>query len=426
MPRLLHRGLRLLPWAAAAMLSGCQCGDDPFAGRLSENVGASFADCNEARIRFLAAKHNVQLAFAPCGRNAFRSFAWSPDGLRLAFQLVLSTYVMNADAPGRNNITLPIPQGLGPMAWSSPTRLAVAIGPTTDDHPPIRLAIVDLPAPSVDDPAPSPGNLVTVPIQGLARIDDLKALDGGRFLVIGAESDEAPRDAWTVDAGGGPRTRALPWLTPGFDTLSWSAGHVAVSRDGTVAVHAEADGAVEHTFPDATRGVLSPDGTALALETPGPEVGLYGQRAWGEVPEAVREREKRRTEAFEARLPDHLKGRVRPPMISLVPLDAVGDGGERLTATAFMGDGFSWYSAAEGWGTFFLWGFEGRQVKRNVALVDLRTHLDAAREGRARYGTVLHADLDADALADLQEDGPDDAGSTVTAEPTPSEAPAAP
>lgn len=381
---------------AVSTLSGCQCGDDPYAGRLSENIGASFADCNEARIKFLSAKHNVQLAFAPCGRNAFRSYAWSPDGLRIAYQLLLSTYVMNADAPGKNNLTLPVPQALGPTAWLSADRIAVAIGPTEDEHPPVRIAVVDLPVPSPEDPAPPPGSLLVQPVQGLASIDELSRAEGGNLLAVGQPAADAPRDAWTLDIATGSLARAFPWLDPGFDTLTHTRGTdlVVVGRGTTVTLHDAASGEVRRTFDDATRGVLHPNGHHLALEHLGPETSLYGQRTWGEVPDDVRAREKRRTEAFEERLPEHLRGTIRPPMLSLVDLE----GGERLTMAAFLGDRFSWYEAAEGWGSFFLWGFEGRQVKRNVALVNLATHLDAALKGEARYGTLLHKDLTAAAL----------------------------
>jgi len=381
---------------ALGTLTGCQCGDDPFAGRLSENIGASFADCNEARIKFLAAKHNVQLAFAPCGRNAFKSYAWSPDGLRIAYQLLLSTYVMNADAPGKNNLTVPVPQALGPSTWLSPTRLALAIGPTEDTHPAVRIAVVDLPAPSPEDPAPPPGNLVVTPVTGLATVEQLSAADGGDLLAVGLPEEGAPRDAFGLDIASGRVTRAFDWLQPGFDTLTHTRGTalVAVGRGQTVTLHAATDGETVRTFDDATRGVLHPNGHHLALEHLGPEASMYGQRTWGEVPDAVRAREKRRTEAFEQRLPEHLRGSVRPPMISVVDLEA----GERLTIASFLGDRFSWYEAAEGWGSFFLWGFEGRQVKRNVALVNMASHLDAARSGEARYGTLLHKDLTATTL----------------------------
>lgn len=387
---------RLFGLGLASLLSGCQCGDDPLSGRLAENIGASFADCNAARIRFLAAKHNVQLVFSPCGQNAFKSYAWSPDGLRIAYQLVFSTYVMNADAPGKNNLTLPIPQSLGPMAWLSPTRLVVAIGPRTPRDPPVRLAIVDLPLPDDDNPAPSPSQLVTVTAQGVHQVDHLGRAESGEVLLMGKLEGEAESQLYLIDLGSGAPRLAYPWLAPGMDNATAVPGgsKVVVSRGGEVLVHERATGELLRTFPDATRGLLDPTERYLALEHPGPLVSAFGQRAWGEVPEAVRDRERRRTEAFEQRLPEHLRQQVRPPMISLVDLQ----GGERLTLTSAMGDHFSWYEPAPGWGSFFLWGFEGRQVKRNVTLVRLQPHLSAASEGVARFGTVLYDDLSASSL----------------------------
>lgn len=382
------------PWMVAlALLGGCTCADDG-AERLSDNVGASFADCNASRIKFLAAKHNVQLAFAPCGNNGFRDRTWSPDGMRLAFDLVLSAYVMNADAPGRNTMALPVPRSLGPVVWMSPTRLVLPVGPDADTAPPVRLAIVDLPRPTAEEPAPPPSALTFTAVRGAASaegfvVDDLFAAEGPDAVVlVGRPSAEGARDAWRVDVGTGEATRAFPWLDPGFDTLTWtpSAEAVLVGR-GAQVTHHTPDGGVVRTWDDAVRGVMSPDGTALALEHLGPETSVYGQQTWGESSDEARRRNEARMEAFEAGLPEHFRGKVRPPMISLVDPAR----GERFTITAFMGDQFAWYPAVEGWGTFFLWGFEGSQVKRNVALVDLRPHLEAVREGRGRFGMEPYA-----------------------------------
>lgn len=371
----------ILPLALLAV--GFGCSRDPYEADLASNVGASFEPCNEAEITFLAAKHNVQLVFAPCGANKFSTFAWAPDGLRIFFQLVLSANVMDANSPEKRTIALAIPAPVGPAAWMTSTRLAVPVVAEEDDGP-VRLALYDVPTASSDPAVAVTGQVVMKPLAGITQVVDTARGPNGSVWISGRAGDDAPLQLLSVDPDTFALSPAVPHDIGPFSTFSVQAAQsrLVLGHDGTVRVLDLGSGEVVHTFEDATRGNVSPDGRWIALEHPGEAISVFHQRRWGEVSDQARRREEQRAEQFADRLPEHFDRTVQPPTLDLVDLTTL----DRWTITSFLGDRFAWYPAADGWASFFLWGFEGKQLKRNVGLMSLKPYLDAIEAGTPRMG----------------------------------------
>jgi hypothetical protein len=370
----------LVPLVLAA---SCTCGG-PGSGSLVHNTADAFADCSPSEIQFLAAKSGVQLAFGACGSNQFADHAWSPDGTRVYFQLVYTTHVLDASLPHKPIVGLPLPQPIGPATWLSPTRLAVPVGPAAPGTGPNRLALVEVPPTTPADQPPAPAPVAFVDLPG---VDDVLAAQAGptegevRLL---AATSTGTRAFAVVEGSLRP---LLPWLPNDVLTLTWAPaqGAAVVGRGDGVTVHAEADGAALGAWSGATRGTLHPEGRWLVLEGLGEPVSVFEKRSWKDLPPEVAERERARAAELAARLPPGVETTVRPPELSIVDRTT----GRRVRVTSFQGEDFAWYAARLPFATFALWGFEDTQVKRNVALVDLTSHLAAVAEGRERLGQAV-------------------------------------
>jgi hypothetical protein len=369
--------------ATLGFATACECRADPTSASLSQNVGASFATCNEKEIRFLAAKHNLQLAFRPCGNNTFSAYRWSPDGLRLYFQLVLSSYIMDADAANRATTTMPVSSPTGEATWLTPVRVAIPVVGDDPEDPP-RIALLDFPQRTEIDDDPPAVTMAHHVLEGLVAPDDLHVGDNtSEILFTAAKVAEGPRAVYVLDIDQGTFEPAFPGLTEPVTSFTYARSK-KLSFIGTGDTVRALDRAGTETarWDHAERGTLSPDGTWVALEFEGAPTSLYYQRAWDEVSDGKRKREMDRAKQFEDGLPEWFPKDVRPPTLSFVKLGSE----DRWTVTSFLGDHFQWYDAADGWGSFFLWGFEGKQFKRNVALVNLNDRLNAMAEGRTMLG----------------------------------------
>ncbi|MCB9663383.1 MAG: hypothetical protein H6732_04675 [Alphaproteobacteria bacterium] len=370
----------------ALLLSACTCSRDPTEGALADNVGEAFAACNEAEIRFLAAKHNVQLVFAPCGSNNFSSYRWAPDGTRIFFQLVLSANVMDANAADKRTITLPIPKPVGSPAWLGDTRVAVPVA-AAEEGGDVRIALYEVPAtPEPGDQAVGTlaGSAELIPLPGLVAADQLTRGEGaGELLFAGRRAADGPWEILRLDLGERAVSPAFPSVSGAFDTFTYAAeqGLVVLGHGDTVRVVDAATGEERDRWTPARRGSLDATGRWLLLEHAGSAISVFNQRTWGEISEQARKREEARGEAFAERLPEGMDRVVQPPTLSV----ADREGGGRWTFTAALGDGATWYPGSPGWISFFLWGFEGKQVKRNVALWDVSGHLAAIANGEERF-----------------------------------------
>jgi len=370
---------RLLVLAGAAWLVLSGCGADPTQQTLSQNVGDAFAPCNDSEIKYLARKHNFMLSFRPCANNNFEQYAWSPDGRLLYFQLVLTAYVMDAEADTKNTSALPISTPLGPVAWLTATRLAVPVGPPGDSEPgaPPRLALVEVRQPSTF--------YVDLPM-GFGEVQELER---GRAPgeVLALASWKGRRKVWAIDTSTGEVTEPFPFLPADVRSMTFTPAQdvISVGVEGDeVQLWSTLDGKRVATFAPALRGELHPDGVWVMLEHLGEPVSIFYQRSWDELSEQARERELRRLKRFEENLPDQFPREVRPPTLSYANVVS----GERFMLESVYGKDFSWYEPTPHFGSFVLWGFEGKQYKRNVMLGNFTDRLRAVEKGRDFLGVV--------------------------------------
>lgn len=362
--------MRLLPlFLLLLTLFACKQ-DDPMAGTLSQNVGASFAPCSEAEIKFLASKHNFMTSFRPCGDNNISAYAWNDAGTHLYFQLVMMPYLMDAQSDTKPTMTVPTSTPIGPAAWVTSYRIVVPVVSDTDEGP-NRLAIYDLEQQSIFH---TPTTLTSV--DALLPTGQADAV-----FALGTVGDA--RGAFRVDTSTGQATPVWPWLGEA-DTLTYSPvlDAVLAGRGNAVTLHQATDGKPMGTWSPATRGVIHPGGRYLMLEHDGPEISIFYQRAWDELSDQARERELRRLKRFEDQLPPGTPTKVSPPTLSWVDLYD----GKRFVMSSVYGDHFQWYTATDHYGSFFLWGFEGKQFKRNVMLGNFTGRFRAMARNRTMMG----------------------------------------
>ncbi len=369
----------------ASLLIAAACrSNDPGAGSLRQNASAAFKDCSASEIGFLAAKNGVQLAFAACASNAFSSYTWSPDGRRVYFQLVFTGHIMDAEKAHKPIVALAIPTPKGPGVWLTNERVALPVAGVEADDP-LQLALIGAPPfPGLGEALP-PIDVSVLPLGGLVRVAETQRGAGeGELLILGSTTAEGPLSAYRYLVAEARLEPMLPWLPVDTTSLSWQVAldRVVVGRAESVEVREASSGAVLSTWSPARRGTLHPDGRWLVLEHLGEPVSVFAAPARGDVPEEVAAREAARAQAFADRLPPGMNTTVRPPQLSVADLTT----GRRVLLTGIQGERFMWYEAAIPYANFFLWGFEGRSLKRNVGLVDLSSHLDAIDGARERMG----------------------------------------
>lgn len=408
--------VRMLGVLAVAATLGATlgCGADPTQQTLSENVGAAFAPCNASEITFLARKHNFMPSFRPCANNNFEQYAWSPDGRLLYFQLVTTPYVMDAEADTKNTSPVPVSTPLGPAVWLTATRLVLPVGPAADAEAgaPNRLALAEIRQPSTF--------YVDLP-KGFGGIQELSR---GRTAaeVLALATLDGRTTVYAIDTNTGEVTAPFDFLPDGVGSMTFTPRQqvLTVGHAGEVTLYdvEEATPRRLGTFAPAERGSLHPDGIWLMLEHPGEPVSIFYQRSWDELSEQARERELRRLQRFEENLPDQFPREVQPPTLSYANVVT----GERFLLDSVYGHDFAWYEPTPHFGAFVLWGFEGKQYKRNVMLGNFTDRLRAVEKGRDFLG-VRRFD-------EATWTGPDEGGKPTpapaaepTPEPVPSEAP---
>ncbi|MBX2803601.1 MAG: hypothetical protein KTR31_38335 [Myxococcales bacterium] len=349
---------------------------DPTAGTLSQNVGQAFEPCSEAEIRYLATKHNFMTAFRPCGNNHFGDFSWSLDGRQLYFQLGMGHHIMDAEAPTKDTRVVPTPSPIGPAAWVSSTRLVVPVGPDAD-----AAAEANVPRLALYDTEQASVFTVNLPA-AWTEILDLQRADDSAHVLLSALV-EGTRKVYSVDLTDGTVGQPFEWLSA-VDTFSYTPSQklLVVGAGNTVTVHETEQGQAKASFTPALRGTLHPEGRWLMLEHEGDPISIFYQRAWDELSEQARERELRRAQRFEERLPDSFETEVRPPTLSFVDMTT----SKRFRIDSVYGSDFEWYEPTPFYGSFRLWGFEGKQFKRNVLLGNFTDRMTAAAAGATFIG----------------------------------------
>lgn len=350
---------------ALALVLGCSRGAPQ--PDLAERAAAAFADCDPELISTLAQRQGVQLALKPCGANQGVAGQWSPDGRQLVFWLPGGAAVL--DGVAHTLAAVPGETPLGAPTWLGPGVLAMALPPTPGASG-SRLARVDL----------TQGTLDALAIPETDPRDLGPGPEGA--LVLTAVGADGQRRALRLEAGANALTPALPWLTEPVervdlagDLVGWVDGagaHVAVASTGVRLAD----------LPGFTRALPHPDGRYVALEGPGAPISTFDQAPWGETTAEERARQAERTQAWMARLPEHVPQTVTPPEIQILDLQ----GGARWRVRAFHGDHVQWYTGRTDWLSFSLWAVEAKQLNTNVALSDVLQRLRLAEAGAADAG----------------------------------------
>jgi hypothetical protein len=365
--------MRRTAFAIAVGLLASACTNDPTRASFSENVGAAFAECNPAEIRFLAGKHNFMTAFEPCGSNNFQHYSWSPNGTHLYFQLTHTGLIMDAEAEDKRTITVPTETPVGPAAWLNTARIAVPVGPAEGETT-LRMAVFD------KDQA----TLLHHAIPGLEQIESLQVGSSPSQLLFTALRD-GKRHIFAMDLDDGTVSEPFPWAAA-FEVTTFTytpgADAVVIGGEGKATLYDAATGSERGTWAPAKRGQLHPAGRWLALEHDGEAVSIFYQRSWDELSEHARARELARAKAFEERLPDWYPKEVNPPTITLVDLQT----GTRWMFTGFQGHQFEWYPARDYYASYILWGFEGKELNRNVMLGNLADRMRSMERGEEMLG----------------------------------------
>ncbi len=354
----------MLPAALLLALLGCDAGEAP-RGELSENAQAAFAACEADPIRALALRQRVQLAFAPCGANRVLSGAWSPDGLLLAFRLADGVYVL--DGVNHQIVSVPGEAPTAQPAWLGPSLLALPLAPQAGQQG-ARVAFADLRASTYD--------VVAV---ALRELEDLQP-SGDRLLLTAVDETGARHPRLISRAGGDER--ALPWLEREPARLRVGGDLACWVEEGGVVIADALSGERLARVEGATLGVPHPSGRYVALELPGDPVSLFDQRPWGEFGGSEaggegRARAEEREARWAERLPPGVPREARPPEVQILDLES----GARWRVRAWSGEGLSWYAANPDHLSLMLWGMEGVQVQRNVALAPVLDRIRAAEVG---------------------------------------------
>ncbi|MCB9793256.1 MAG: hypothetical protein H6741_11060 [Alphaproteobacteria bacterium] len=342
---------------------------------LSENVYEAYAECSAGEISFLAAKHNIQTAFENCGSNNFVYFAWAPDGIQLYFQLPMSAHIMNAEDKSAG--TLPTEVPIAGVAWLARELLVLPLGPPEDDGKD-RLVLFDRVQASMQT--------INLDVKAPADLQAAGTRDKVYFTAADANGERGVYLADFTTLSYGP---AFPWVAELVGqgaltsfTYTHELGLAAVGVGETVHVVVAESGEVKHRFEDATRGVVHPEGRYIALESLGDPISPFDQRSWDELSPEAREREKRRTEEWLARQPEWVPKEINPPTIDIVDVEV----GKRFRFNSFYGDRFQWYPSPY-YASFVLWGLEGKEVNKNVALTNLHERLRMAGNGTSPWAS---------------------------------------
>jgi len=342
----------------------------------SENVYKAYSGCRASEIRFLTGKHNIQTAFEPCGSNNIQHFAWAPDGIQLYFQLPMQANILNGE--DKTIGTMPTELPMANAVWLASDLLVLPLIPAKGqtEH---RLLLFDrigatttvIKVPHAPAQLQAAGNRREV--YYLATQDDLREDGAESQLTLIYKADfnvleTAPAFTWAQEA----------------DTFTFEPTQqlVAIGVGETVRIHKAGDGEVVHVFEGAHRGIIHPEGRYIALESWGDPISPFDQRTWDEVSPETRERETRRMEEWLERQPEWVPKEQQPPVIEIVDLEVK----QRVEFSAFYGDKFQWYTASNYYASFALWGLEGKEVNRNVALTQLGTRLALAAEGTLPMG----------------------------------------
>jgi len=343
-------------------------------GSLQDNAGAAFATCNTSEIKHLADKHSMMASFKFCGSNQFNHYVWSPTGELLFFDLPQTANIMDAAKKNKPLYNVPIPLPSGQSAWINQQKLAYPIVPHKDEGDKVAyIGLFDTFQHTMD----------ARQTPGLTDLDELQAGLQTADLYFAATNASGDRSVHHMDIDTGEVKPGFSWLTSPVETFTFSpkANRVVIGSKNTVTVYQADTGKVVSIWSPASRGIMHPDGKWLALEHEGQSISVFYQRRWEKQKGRTWDQEQRRVADLENNLPSWYDPTVKLPTFSFVQLET----GKRWELRNFFGHAFQWFpqvnARAKYFGSFILWGFEGKQVNRNVMLGDLSPLLFEMQKG---------------------------------------------
>jgi len=184
-----------------------------------------------------------------------------------------------------------------------------------------------------------------------------KGIEADEVLFSASDTPGGVRDIYRFHANTGETEKAFDWMSGGVETFTYQPKVDVVCLREFAATDVECrkgeSGERVIKVRGRDRGSLSTDGRFLVTEGPGTPVAVMG--------------------AEMANRPSFLPETITPPQFWIHEVAT----GKELEWTGVHGKGFQWYTAADYWGSFLLWGFDDFEVNRNVTLGDLRAFMQA-------------------------------------------------
>lgn len=346
------------------LLAALSCSRDAMYGNasLTQSLEASFEDCDEKEIAFLARKQNIQTAFDNCGSNYFTHFRWSPSGLLLYFQLFQGAYILNGETQGIT--ALPITRPTDNAIWMSEGQL-IFPSRQEDENQPELINVYN--AGGFIDSFPSP---VKEPrhFQHGPNKDEI--------YLSGLDSD-GTRQIYTLNIPSRSISPAFPFHTDGVDEFQFAKDSqlLTVTHQGHLWVYKEAK--LFFTLEDIKRAVPHPDGRYIALEVDGKPIIPIEKDVLGSLDPEMQKREERRRQQKAEELPDWMPKEIIPPEVHIISLEQL----KRYRMSFFYGEKITWYEAQRYYISFYLRGIETHMINSNVGLTDLSIPLYALDKG---------------------------------------------
>jgi hypothetical protein len=349
------------------------CSAEPDPDAALEPEPSPFETCDSASLDQLAQKHGFMPVFEACGSNQFLDAVWSTDGHRLYSRRGMTHQLLIDERGKQRTKAVPTSLPVGTVVWTTATRLVLPLGPAADGGTVERLAIYDSETEALA--------YVDLPAEWKAATDLMRTLDPNVVLLTAQIGEE--RKVVRIDLQSKLTSEPFPWLGP-VDTFTYTeAGRAVVAgRDNTVTLYDPDTGKARAQWSPATRGVMHPLGEWLVLEHLGAPVNVFQPLGLDEMTPDARVAALKQAEAQAALQPEDYPTQVRPPTLSFVNTKDA----KRYVLSAVQGTHFQWWEGRDYFGSLISWGFERKQLRRNVLLGDLTERMMLTQQGRIAPG----------------------------------------
>jgi len=327
----------------------------------AEDVKAVYASCEGDEIRLLAAKHNLQLVFEPCGSNNFLHYQWSPNGLELYYQTNNGPWLLNGETQELRSLPVGFP--ISNAVWFTDDLIAFpekGVKTYNIDVYDVRKNIINI----TSIKQIRPNSLV----RGV-EVDEVLFLAADREPAVEDPDDHPPETLYRLFANTGRVEVAFPWLTETVLDYTYNRQQDVLayrtSETSGVVVAEGKTGTVLKTFPDKTRVSISVDGRLWAIEGPGEAIAIFNQKTEDEL---LDEKEQPTdAEEEELAIPKYMPTEMQPPTLWIHDTDT----DKTVKLPDVYGNQFQWYEATPYYSSYILWGMENKEFNRNVVLTNL-------------------------------------------------------